>query len=270
MKFKLGMKEINELMVDGEFIIDDEDIQRKEMEIFENEDIIRLKTELDIISSGEMPEFSLYKKVNNVFKDIELSKKTQKITNLDEIGKNWDEVKNEILYDYSTPIHIIDNLLSMSNYYEDEILLESILENYNLIPFFRNINFKDIESNDGIEKELNIYGLLAVGTITYKIKNYVKKEYENGKDKYEIIFTGKGSVPSADSSLETSAKNIMKTPDKGIYYVYTDIKGKFIYSNYFERLVINISFSVEQVKDLKRYDYSRKKILIDLSKEGVE
>lgn len=269
MKYKLGMKEMDELMVDGEFVSDREDIRRKKVEIFEDEDIIRLKTESDIIESNEMAEPSLYKMLNNAFRDVEFSKKTKKITNIVEIQEKLKEIRNNILYDISTPVHVIEDIMTISSSFENVEWLHNSLIHYNLIPYLRNIDFNNLDGNNGIEKDLIIYGLLAQGAITYKTKYYVKQEYDNGKDKYEIIFAGKGSVPSMGPSLETSIKSIMKTPKDGIYYVYADIKGKYIYSTHLERLVININFLVEQIKDLNRYDYSRKKILIDLSKEEV-
>ena len=267
MKYKLGMKETDELIIEGEFVIDREDLQRRKVELFENEDRIRLKTELDIISPNEMSESFLYKMLNNALRDVELSKKTKKISNIAEIQEKLKDIRNEILYDISTPVNTIEDIMTISNSFENEEWLHNSLVHYNIIPYLRNINFNDLESNDGVEKNLMIYGLLAKGAITYKTKYYVKQEYDNGVNKYDIIFTGKGSVSSMEPSLETSIKSIMKTPKEGMYYVYADIKGKYIYSDHLERLMVNISFLVEQVKDLQRYDYSRKKILIDLSKE---
>ena len=270
MKYIFTVKEVDEINEEGEFVVKKDELESKIIEIFEDENTIRFNTELEIVSEGEIEKLSLYKKTNNAFKEIELNKETREISNMEEIIEKWDQVKNDLLYDTYTSVNIIENLMTMSNYFENKKLLKHSLENYGLIPYFRNIDLMDLDANDQMKKELKLYNLLHNSSIVYDVNYILNKSFVDNEEQYEISFAGKGEVREGELSLSKEIYHIMELPKDKQFFVSSQIEGKYIFLDGFEKLGINIKFLVEQMKDLKKYKFAEKNINMYLQKAQEE
>ena len=264
MDYILKLKEIDELLdVDkDEMIINREESTIKSIKIEEDEERIYFEVEEEKAYDEGLERVEIYKKINNVFREIRLNKKTKKIENIQEIISQWKKVKNKILYTPSTSFNIIENVTSMSNYFENEKLLTKVLSNYGIMSYFSNLNLEEKEKNNE-EKQLEIYGLLAYDSIIYDVKYHVEKQV----NEIEVSFVGNGESKSNEFSLVTAIHGIMELPPENQYFVSTKISGKYLFSDRIESMNIEIKFLVDRMKNLKKYRYGEKTINLILEKD---
>lgn len=266
MIYNLTITEIDEIKEEEDFIICSEEYESKKVEVFENENEIVFSVEEDVEIENEHEEYAIYKKVNNISKVIEIKKETNKISNLQEIRKKWDELKSELLYNTTTSGYVIDNLMSAYDYFENEKALELALERYGIIPFLINIDMRNLDENNDLEKELKLYGVLARRAMIYKVKYNIEKEI----DVVKIIYSGKGDIDINDYNLNKEIRGIIKLPKDKNFFVASTIVGEYIFSNKLEKMDVNIKFVVEEMKDLKKYKFAEKNIFISFKEKDGE
>mgnify|MGYP000432313998 FL=1 len=121
----------------------------KESKIYiENADkFIDIKLEEDKAEYPDDPVEQAYVDIGNVFKEIKIDKKSSDIFNLKEIIKKWENVKKEIVFNTDDDM-LVNFIINISKYYENEKSLEFLLKNFGIIPFFTLINFEDLSSNN--------------------------------------------------------------------------------------------------------------------------
>lgn len=249
MEFLLKLKEIEEK---GEAIEEEnnskiiiEDTQ-DDFTIFLEDD--KPKYEDDFIES-------CYVKIGNLFKTIKISKNDNKILNINDLIKQWDNLKKEIVFNVENDM-LVNYILNISKYFENYESLEFLLNNFSIIPFFRLLDFKNLKNNRD-EKILEVYNIVPEGKIDYKIKFEYLEEL-NGKKR--VIFQGEKTSNfdiGAIKKLFREKYNITK--DK-LFNLGTNIKGEYILENNFIK-EMNIFLTIDGGKYfVKKYTISMIKV----------
>jgi hypothetical protein len=268
MEYIFIMRELDEI-IDGEELITNKDVTvHKRIDIVEDEKSIRFNAELDMIFDEEKEEISLYKKINNAFKEIELDKNTKEIININEIVKNWKDFRNNLLYDTSSSAETMEFLLAISRHFENTELLKYALNYCGVIPYFLNINLIDFNANNNAKRELKLYNLLSDGAMVYDTQYIVSESYVGDKKEYEFTFSGKGETEEGAPSLAKEIHHIIELPEDKQFFVSSEIRGKYLFLDGFEKLYVEIKFLVEQMKNLKKFKFAEKTLTINLEKNN--
>lgn len=228
----------------------------KESKIYiENADkFIDIKLEEDKAEYPDDPVEQAYVDIGNVFKEIKIDKKSSDIFNLKEIIKKWENVKKEIVFNTDDDM-LVNFIINISKYYENEKSLKFLLKNFGIIPFFTLINFEDLSSNNDEVKKLSIYNIIASNPIIYKVKLKYNEEV-NGEKKIEFL----GEIAHEFDMVGT--KKILKeelgiSSDK-TFTLSSTITGKYLFKNNFD--------SLETVLKLDGGKYFNKEYTISLVK----
>ena len=223
--------------------------------IEETSDFINIKLEED---KPKYPDDSIeqaYADISNVFREIKIEKNTNNIFNLKGIIEKWESVKKEIVFNTEDDM-LVNFIINISKYYENEKSLEFLLKNFGIIPFFTLIDFKNLSSNNDKIKNLNIYNIILTNPVIYKIK-LKYNELING-DK-EITFSG-DTAPEFDM---VESKKILKEefeiPSEKTFTLITTVAGKYVFKNSLE--------SFEAVLKLEGGTYFKKEYTISLIKK---
>jgi hypothetical protein len=267
MNYTLKITEVDEIKKNNEFVKDNEDIELQNIKIEEDENIFKLIMPEKEIFPHDNEGYSVYKKVNNITKSIVLDKKTNRIINVKEIFEKWKSIKSQIMYDPSTANHIIDDLMSTYDYFENEQILNIALARYGLIPYLLNINLYNIQENHDKKKNLELYGILVKKAMLYDV--HYKVDHSNEIErKQEISFEGQGDINTNVFSLKKEIRGIMNLPKEQEFFVNSSISGKYIFYNGLESMFIKINLLVDEMKNLKKYKFGEKVITIKLVREN--
>jgi hypothetical protein len=270
MEYILELREIDKIIIEKEEYTDQDEIVEKNVSInFQNNEII-INIEPDEVYEDMMKEKMVFNLINNSFKQIILDKNNDTIKNIDEIFQNWENIKNNIIFEPSTSHSMIDSTFAMSAFFENKNFLAYSLKRYNIVPYLNIINLNELKSNDKIESDLQLYGILPYNILEYKVKFKYNEIYEDD-NKIEIIFDGNGNTKAGGQSLVNSINDIIELPDDINFFVSTSIKGRYVFYRELESLKVEISFLVETMRDLVRSKYALKTIEIILNpKEGIK
>lgn len=150
---------------------------------------------------------------------------------------------------------LVNFIINISKYYENEKSLEFLLKNFGIIPFFTLINFEDLSSNNDEVKKLSIYNIIASNPIIYKVKLKYNEEV-NGEKKIEFL----GEIAHEFDMVGT--KKILKEelgiPSDKTFTLSSTITGKYLFKNNFD--------SLETVLKLDGGKYFNKEYTISLVK----
>lgn len=172
----------------------------------------------------------IFEKIDKNFRRIVLNKKDWSINNLKEIINNWSVLKREIIFNLNdeNSDNVVEFILELSKYYENEEYLSFLLKNYNIIPFFRIFDFKypkDLEKST-----ITLFNLLSDGEITFDIKTKTKKEVRNeinvfieGKEDKKFDLISLKQKIRADYNVTSGYPLGIKINLSGTYKIIDDI-----------------------------------------------
>lgn len=233
MEFILNLKEVE--------ITEETVVEKSENKVIieNNEDYFTIFLEEDKPKYREDLIENCYVKIGNLFKKIKISKYNNKILNINELIEEWTKLKKEIVFNIEDDM-LVSYILNVSKYYENYEALEFLLNNFSIIPFFRLINFQNLELNKG-EKFLEIYNIIPVGKIDYKVKLEYLEELTGEK---EITFKGE-KAPNFDMAdiKKFFRENYNITKDK-VFNLETNINGNYILEGNFLK-ELNICLTIK-------------------------
>lgn len=205
-----------------------EKIEEKEktsvLDITNDEDSFTIVFENDITKKDDNIMRQSLVNVSNLFKKIQISKKNNKILNIGDIIKSWKALKREMLF------NIEDNgtreyLIHMSKYYENYNIIEFLLNNFNIIPFFK-LLFETEYNNS--EKYLKLYGIISEGYIEYKINFKIKEDKEGNIEK---SFVGIKNPNFDIRELKNIFREKYKIGKEKTFNLDSVISGRYVVNN---------------------------------------
>lgn len=241
------LKEVKESIVNTE-------IKESKIYMKNTDKFIEIELEEDKPKSSNDLIEEAYIDISNIFKEIKIDKKSSDISNLKELIAKWESVKKKIVFNTDSDM-LVNFIINISKYYENEKSLEFLLKNFGIIPFFTLINFEDLSSNNDEVKKLSIYNIIASNPIIYKVKLKYNEEV-NGEKKIEFL----GSTAPEFDMIEM--KKILKeelgiSSDK-TFTLSSAITGKYLFKDNLE--------SLEVVLKLDGGKYFNKEYIISLEK----
>lgn len=240
------LKEVKESIVNTE-------IKESKIYMKNTDKFIEIELEEDKPKSFNDLIEEAYIDISNIFKEIKIDKKSSDISNLKELIAKWESVKKKIVFNTDSDM-LVNFIINISKYYENEKSLEFLLKNFGIIPFFTLINFEDLSSNNKI-KNLTMYNIVSANPIIYRVELKYNEEV-NGEKKIEFL----GSTAPEFDIIEM--KKILKeelgiSSDK-TFTLSSAIIGKYLFKDNLENL--------EVVLKLDGGKYFNKEYIISLEK----
>lgn len=240
------LKEVKESIVNTE-------IKESKIYMKNTDKFIEIELEEDKPKSFNDLIEEAYIDISNIFKEIKIDKKSSDISNLKELIAKWESVKKKIVFNTDSDM-LVNFIINISKYYENEKSLEFLLKNFGIIPFFTLINFEDLSSNNKI-KNLTMYNIVSATPIIYRVELKYNEEV-NGEKKIEFL----GSTAPEFDIIEM--KKILKeelgiSSDK-TFTLSSAIIGKYLFKDNLENL--------EVVLKLDGGKYFNKEYIISLEK----
>lgn len=167
------LKEVKESIVNTE-------IKESKIYMKNTDKFIEIELEEDKPKSFNDLIEEAYIDISNIFKEIKIDKKSSDISNLKELIAKWESVKKKIVFNTDSDM-LVNFIINISKYYENEKSLEFLLKNFGIIPFFTLINFEDLSSNNKI-KNLTMYNIVSANPIIYRVELKYNEEV-NGEKK---------------------------------------------------------------------------------------
>ena len=171
------LKEVKESIVNTE-------IKESKIYMKNTDKFIEIELEEDKPKSFNDLIEEAYIDISNIFKEIKIDKKSSDISNLKELIAKWESVKKKIVFNTDSDM-LVNFIINISKYYENEKSLEFLLKNFGIIPFFTLINFEDLSSNNKI-KNLTMYNIVSATPIIYRVELKYNEEV-NGEKKIEFL-----------------------------------------------------------------------------------
>lgn len=171
------LKEVKESIVNTE-------IKESKIYMKNTDKFIEIELEEDKPKSFNDLIEEAYIDISNIFKEIKIDKKSSDISNLKELIAKWESVKKKIVFNTDSDM-LVNFIINISKYYENEKSLEFLLKNFGIIPFFTLINFEDLSSNNKI-KNLTMYNIVSANPIIYRVELKYNEEV-NGEKKIEFL-----------------------------------------------------------------------------------
>lgn len=211
-------------------------IEEKEikLDIVEMEDrfIFKFLKEINTL----IPEYlqKVYSKIDEVFMEIVFGKNENSILNINEIKEKWLQTKKDIVFN-SDEDNVVQFVIDISKYFENEEALIFLIKNFSFIPFFTLLDFEELSKNDDIEKNLKIYNLFFDDEINYKIKF----KYEEGIREKKISFTGKEDNSFDITFLRKKVREELNIPPGSPFSLNFFIEGEYLFIDNFYSLKVN-------------------------------
>lgn len=211
-------------------------IEEKEtnFDILETEDkfIFKIIKEKD----NFIPEYlqEMYSKIDDVFREIVFNKKEYEISNLKEIKEKWVKTKKNIVFN-SNEDSIVQFVIDISKYFENEESLSFLLKNFSFIPFFTLIDFENLSKNNQLEKNLKIYNLFCNDEIAYKVKFSYEEDINREK---KIFFVGKEDKCFDIVSIRKKMREELNIPSGSPFSLNFYIKGEYVFLDKFDNLKV--------------------------------
>lgn len=220
------LKEVKESIVNTE-------IKESKIYMKNTDKFIEIELEEDKPKSFNDLIEEAYIDISNIFKEIKIDKKSSDISNLKELIAKWESVKKKIVFNTDSDM-LVNFIINISKYYENEKSLEFLLKNFGIIPFFTLINFEDLSSNNKI-KNLTMYNIVSATPIIYRVELKYNEEV-NGEKKIEFL----GSTAPEFDIIEM--KKILKeelgiSSDK-TFTLSSAIIGKYLFKDNLENLEV--------------------------------
>lgn len=193
------------------------------VKILELDDRVRVVFEKDKSATDDDIE-AVYVEINNVFKEIEIDKKSGGIANIDFLMNRWLKLKKDIVFNTDEEM-LIHFMIELSRYYEDREYLEFVLKNFSVIPFLLLINLNDLAKNDKVEKKLRVFNIFSQKEFLYR----VKLKYEENNGEKVIEFSG-----NEDSAFDMVSFRKKMREDLGLgadkaFSANVSVEGKYIF-----------------------------------------
>lgn len=187
----------------------------------------------------------VFEKIDKNFRKIVINKKDWTINNLKEIIDNWSALKREIIFnlDNENSENIVEFILELSKYYENEEYLSFLLKNYNIIPFFSLFDFK---SPKDLEKvTLTLFNLFSNTEIRFDIQSRIEKGI---RDEINIFLEGKESKNFDLINLKKKIRADYNIPPGYPLGISININGIYkIVENTLESLKLTILLTTEKI-----------------------
>lgn len=240
------LKEVKESIVNTE-------IKESKIYMKNTDKFIEIELEEDKPKSSNDLIEEAYIDISNIFKEIKIDKKSSDISNLKELIAKWESVKKKIVFNTDSDM-LVNFIINISKYYENEKSLEFLLKNFGIIPFFTLINFEDLSSNNKI-KNLTMYNIVSVNPIIYRVELKYNEEV-NGEKKIEFLGS---TAPEFDMvEMKKILKEELGISSNKTFTLSSAITGKYLFKDNLENL--------EVVLKLDGGKYFNKEYIISLEK----
>ena len=201
----------------------------------------------------------IFEKIDKNFRRIVLNKKDWSINNLKEIIDNWSVLKREIIFNLNNENsdNVVEFILELSKYYENEEYLSFLLKNYNIVPFFRIFDFKcpkDLEKST-----ITLFNLLSDSEITFDIQTKTEKDV---RDEINVFIEGKEGKNFDLISLKQKIRADYNVPSGYPLGIKINLSGTY-------KIIDGILDSLKVIIFLEAGKIMQKSIEINIAKKEV-
>lgn len=177
-----------------------------------------------------------YIKIGNIFKEIKLSKIDNSILNIQDLIFKWETLKKEIVFNIEDEM-LVNYVFNMTKYYENKVILDFLLSNFNIIPFFKMIDYSKLENNNNKEKILGLFGIFLEEKLEFKIKCEYSKKY-NGDE--EILFSGEKNPNFDISEIKRNLREKYNITYDKVFNLNLKLSGKYVFNETFQELYVHL------------------------------
>lgn len=197
----------------------------------ENREIKEYEDDDEEEEQQEQQQIGVIDKLETLFDNIELDKKSFEVLNISNIMDKWKNLKKEIILN-KHDTETIALLMHLSKYYGNKNILSNLIKNYSFLPFL--IFFLKYKNKEKNEETLKISDVLSMDKIDFILN------LEVGKEENEHILSSKICSQFDKTGYRTELKRKLEIPASKNFPLDIELTGKYIYSDKLDNMTIEI------------------------------